>query len=264
MAKRAVYLPPFDVLSDAAVVAELAVEVERAGWDGLFLWDHVTYSEPVEAIADPWICLAAAAVATERIALGPMVTPLARRRPQVLARQAVTLDRLAGGRLVLGFGLGDDGGARELSRFGEEPDPRRRAEMLDEGLPLLRSMLTGTPVSHDGPHFRAEDVAFLPRPLGSVPFWIAGRWPNARPLRRAVAYDGAFVIGLSGGEEAAELVGRLTSLRGDLDGFDVVIDVPPDADVPSWSVDGVSWVVSRFGPYRMDLDAILARVRTGP
>ncbi len=261
MVKRAVYLPPFDVLSDAAAVAELAVEVERAGWDGLFLWDHLTYAEPVEAIADPWICLAAAAVATSRIALGPMVTPLARRRPQVLARQAVTLDRLSRGRLVLGFGLGDEA---EMSRFGEEPDPRRRAEVLDEGLPLLRSMLTGATVSHDGPRFRVEDVRFLPTPIGPVPFWLAGRWPNARPLRRAAGYDGAFVIGLSGGDEAAELVGRLSALRGGLDGFDVVVDVPPDADIPSWSVDGVSWVGSRFGPYRMDLDAILGRVRSGP
>ncbi len=264
MTKRGVYLPPFDALSDAAVVAELAVEVERAGWDGLFLWDHVTYAEPVGAIADPWICLAAAAVATSRISLGPMVTPLARRRPQVMARQAATLDRLSQGRLILGFGLGDDGGARELSRFHEEPDPRRRAEMLDEGLPLLRSMLSGTKVSHDGPHFYVDDVSFLPKPVGAVPFWIAGRWPNIRPLRRAVGYDGAFIIGISGGPEARELVGRLTELRGNLDGFDVIVDVPPDADVASWSVDGLSWLMSRFGPYQMDLEAILARVRSGP
>ena len=120
MTRRGLFLPPFDVLADPALVAELAAEAEEAGWDGVFVWDHLLYADPVREIADPWICCAAIAVATSRIQLGPMVTPLSRRRPQVLARQAASLDRLSGGRLVLGFGLGDDGRVGELSRFGEE------------------------------------------------------------------------------------------------------------------------------------------------
>ena len=138
MSRRGLFLPPFDALADPVLLADLAADAEEAGWDGVFLWDHLLYAEPVTEISDPWTCCAAIAVRTTRLQFGPMVTPLTRRRPQVLARQAATLDRLSGGRLVLGFGLGDDGGVGELSRFGEELDARVRAARLDEGLGLLR------------------------------------------------------------------------------------------------------------------------------
>src|SRR5579875_2996520 len=97
--RRGLFVAPFDVLADPGLVSELAAEAERAGWDGFFVWDHLRYSAPVTAIADPWITMAAIAVRTERVLLGPMVTPLPRRRPQVLARQAASLARLSGGRL---------------------------------------------------------------------------------------------------------------------------------------------------------------------
>ena len=200
MTRRGLFLPPFDVLADPRLVAELAVEAEDAGWDGVFVWDHLLYSAPVTAISDPWICCAAIAAATSRIEFGPMVTPLTRRRPQVLARQAAALDQLSDGRLVLGFGLGDDGRVGELSRFGEEVEPKARAARLDEGLELLRRLLSGGDVDHDGTHFAARGVEFQPsatRP-GGIPFWIGGRWPNAAPLRRAARYDGAFVISYDG------------------------------------------------------------------
>ena len=124
-------LPIFDGLADPRLLADLAATAEQAGWDGVFVWDHVVYRSPVRAATDPWIATAAMAARTERVALGPMVTPLARRRPQVVARQAVALDHLSGGRLVLGVGLGLDRSGGELSRFGEELDDRRRAAMLD-------------------------------------------------------------------------------------------------------------------------------------
>ena len=80
-ARRGIYVAPFEELSEPAVVAELAARAEAAGWHGFFVWDHVRYRAPVERVADPWITLAAVAVATERLVIGPMVTPLARRRP---------------------------------------------------------------------------------------------------------------------------------------------------------------------------------------
>src|SRR3954452_14785354 len=99
-ARRGIFVAPFEELSEPRVVAELAARAEEAGWDGFFLWDHVVYREPVRAVADPWVVMAGIAVATERIVTGPLVTPLARRRPHQLARETVTLDRLSGGRLV--------------------------------------------------------------------------------------------------------------------------------------------------------------------
>src|ERR687894_3062651 len=97
-----VSLPNFGTGVDAAAVADWARAAESAGWDGLFLWDHLfAFAEgPVETV-DPWIALTAAACATTTIRLGTLVTPLPRRRPVVVARQTASLDRLSGGGAVL-------------------------------------------------------------------------------------------------------------------------------------------------------------------
>lgn len=104
--RHGVYLPPFNELSDPHVLMSLAVLCEEQGWDGFFLWDHVLRRQEMMAVADAWTSLAGVACATERVRLGALVTPLARRRPQVLARQVVTLDHLSSGRVTLGLGLG--------------------------------------------------------------------------------------------------------------------------------------------------------------
>lgn len=266
MTRHGLFLPPFDALADPSLLARLAVSAEEAGWDGVFLWDHLLYSEPVQAVLDPWICLAAMGAATSRVLLGAMVTPLSRRRPVVLARQAVTLDLLTEGRLVLGFGLGDDG-AHELSGFGEETDPQVRAAMLDEGLDVLRGLLSGETVTHRGAHYTADGVRLLPRPYGDrdIPIWIAGRWPNPAPLRRAARHDGAFVISVDTVDDARSLVEVLRRGRESLDGYEVVLELPADADAAAWAaVDGVTWLLTRLGPYRMDVDDVYARIAAGP
>ena len=131
----AIDLPPFGPFSDPHLVAQLAQEAEEAGWHGFFLWDHLNYKlegspEPM-AIADPWIHLAAMALRTTSIKLGPMVTPLPRRRPWKLARETVTLDHLCGGRLVLGIGLGSDYDG-EYHDFGKATDPRVHGVVLTQ------------------------------------------------------------------------------------------------------------------------------------
>src|SRR5215471_11888824 len=112
--------PNFGDYSDPRLLAELARDAEIAGWDGFFLWDHIgaNWSFPM---CDPWVALAAMAMATARITVGTLVTPLPRRRPWKLARETVTLDRLSKGRLILGVGIGSDFG-REYSAFGEAAD----------------------------------------------------------------------------------------------------------------------------------------------
>src|SRR4051794_41384020 len=115
-AKRGIFVAPFDELFDPNVVARLAARAEERGWDGFFVWDHIRYSPPASAVADPWVTLAAVASATERLRLGPLVTPLARRRVHKVARETVTLDALSGGgpRVRVGLGSGDHGGRRPL------------------------------------------------------------------------------------------------------------------------------------------------------
>ncbi|WP_444951181.1 LLM class flavin-dependent oxidoreductase [Micromonospora ureilytica] len=135
--RSALWLPIFDDLADPTAVARLAAEAEEAGWHGVFVWDNLRWRAPVRQVADPWITLAAIATSTERLRFGPMVTPLARRRPTKVVRETATLDQLSGGRLTLGVGLGSDRFADELSATGEELDDRRRGQMLDDSLEIL-------------------------------------------------------------------------------------------------------------------------------
>jgi alkanesulfonate monooxygenase SsuD/methylene tetrahydromethanopterin reductase-like flavin-dependent oxidoreductase (luciferase family) len=140
--KRGLFVAPFDELVDPRTLAGLARSAEEHGWDGFFLWDHVAYRAPVRALADPWVSLAAIAFATERLRLGPLVTPLARRRVAKLARETVTLDRLSAGRLTLGVGLGSEK-TGELEDHYEVTDPRERARLLDRGLDRLAAYWGG-------------------------------------------------------------------------------------------------------------------------
>ena len=124
-----VSVPPF---TDAATVVGWADRAEEAGWDGVFVWDHVQWDGRVAPL-DPWVVLGAMAVRTERVVLGTMVTPLSRRRPHSVAKQLATLDHVSGGRAVLAVGLGEPPD-RDFADLGEETDPRVRAAMLDESL----------------------------------------------------------------------------------------------------------------------------------
>ncbi|MFJ9852172.1 LLM class flavin-dependent oxidoreductase [Streptomyces sp. NPDC101150] len=186
-------IPNFGDFADPRTVATVALAAERAGWDALFVWDHVVHHKRLRrTFGDPWMLLTAAALATSRIKLGTLVTPVARRRPQQLARQVATLDVLSGGRVIFGAGLGgpiDD----EYGSFGEPTDPVVLAERLDEGLGLLGRYWSGGPVTHRGRHFRADEVTLLPATVQRPrpPVRVAGFWPHRRPLRRAAQWDGA-------------------------------------------------------------------------
>jgi alkanesulfonate monooxygenase SsuD/methylene tetrahydromethanopterin reductase-like flavin-dependent oxidoreductase (luciferase family) len=257
--------PPFGALADPRRAVEVAVAAEQSGWDGVFVWDHLQYRAPVTEATDPWIPLAAIAQATERVRIGPMVTPLARRRPQVVARQTAALDQLSGGRLILGVGLGLDGSGRELSAFGEELDDRVRAEMLDESLGLLTALWSGDRVIHRGRHYRADDVRFLPTPVTRPrpPIWVAGRWPYRRPLRRAAGWDGIFLIGQQSPDQLAEAAGIIAAERGDLDGFDIVVNTPYGDDPRPWDAAGATWWLTESA-YDVGLDEVMAAARGGP
>jgi alkanesulfonate monooxygenase SsuD/methylene tetrahydromethanopterin reductase-like flavin-dependent oxidoreductase (luciferase family) len=243
--RRAVYVAPFGELADPRALADVAAACEHAGWDGVFVWDHVWRPEQrASEVGDAWISLAAMAGATERVRLGPMVVPLARRRPQVVARASVALDRLSGGRLTMGVGLGVDTGG-ELARFGEEVDPRRRAERLDEAIDVLRALWSGEPVTHRGQHYLADDVRFRPVPLQPrLPIWGAawGGSPGTRPVRRAARLDGLFPWQVSP-EQLREMVSLVATERGSLEGFDVAAVSNDPRTSASMVAAGATWLV---------------------
>src|SRR4051795_7608662 len=110
---------------------EHAVLAERSGWDGVFVWE-AAYG------VDAWSLLAAMAVSTTRVRLGTILTPLPWRRPWKVASQVATVDQLSGGRTVLAVGLGAV--ATELPSTGEVTDLHGRAERLDEGIDLIRTL----------------------------------------------------------------------------------------------------------------------------
>ncbi len=258
--RRGLFVAPFDALADPRVVGDLAAAAETAGWDGFFVWDHLQYGERVDAIADVWTCCAAVALRTESLLFGPMVTPLPRRRPQVLARQASSLAVLSGGRFVLGLGLGDDW-VGEFSAFGDEPDPRVRGRMLDEGLEVLTGLLSGEPVDHEGAHYTARDARFQPAP--AVPIWLAGRFGNRAPLRRAARYDGYFVIGLDRPDDLERVTSGLAE-HAPAPGFELVVDLRPEQDPAPWLDRGASWVLTTVGPFDLDLAEVQDIVEAGP
>jgi alkanesulfonate monooxygenase SsuD/methylene tetrahydromethanopterin reductase-like flavin-dependent oxidoreductase (luciferase family) len=190
---------------DPIVVGELARRAEDAGWDGVFLEDYIGYQGMGIPTFDPWIELASIACATETIRIGLQVAAPPRRRPWKLASEAVTLDHLSHGRLILGVGLGDVSTDPGFKAVGEPTDLRTRAELLDESLEIISALWTGEPVSYDGKHFRVRELTLLPSPVQEprIPIWIGGIWPKNAVKRRAARWDGicAFKLETTDGAE---------------------------------------------------------------
>jgi alkanesulfonate monooxygenase SsuD/methylene tetrahydromethanopterin reductase-like flavin-dependent oxidoreductase (luciferase family) len=266
--RSAVWVPLFDALSDPLAIARLAARAEEVGWHGFFVWDHVNWRAPITSVADPWITLAAIATATETLTLGPMVTPLARRRPVKVARETATLDRLSGGRLVLGAGLGDDRFGNEFSKTGDELDGRIRGEMLDEALAILPTAWSGRPVRHYGSHYTVDDITFLPRPVQpTIPIWIAGFPGNVVPLRRAARFHGYFPVNLDSPEQVADAVGVLGDLRENhtpTGPFDIAVACAPSADIAAYAGAGATWWLTDFEPDALTIGHIRAVIDDGP
>ena len=248
--------------SDPRSSIRVAQAAERARWDGFFVWDHLAFVWERPA-ADPWVTLAAVAASTERIAIGTGVTPVARRRPHVLAHQIATLEKLSRGRVIFGAGLG--GGHGEFAKFGEDEGEHARAELLDEGLDVIRALLDGGTVTHRGRHFTVDGVKLEPAPARHVPIWIGGMSKRART--RAQRFDGWFADTVN--------VERMTKtpdeLAAMLDGYtfgDVTAtgySDPGDRELhASYEAAGATWWVECVHDRRGDLDAMLARVEAGP
>jgi alkanesulfonate monooxygenase SsuD/methylene tetrahydromethanopterin reductase-like flavin-dependent oxidoreductase (luciferase family) len=267
------------------VVADVARRAEEAGWDGLLVWDHVAGEKGLNwEIADPWILLTAAALATSRIRLGTAITPVARRRPSKLAREVTTLDRLTGGRMILGAGLGTPV-AGEYGSFGDTTDTRVLAERLDESLHALDLLWSGEPVTYRGNQVTIDDVHFLPAPVQRprVPVLVGGMWPNKAPMRRAARWDGAipamkdFATGRPPDvSEAQDLMLFLRACRAENglahEPFDIALGGvspagPAGRDLAGPLADlGVTWWVERvrWGDDMGLAEPVMRRIEQGP
>ena len=265
---------------DARTLADLAHLAEDAGWDGVFLEDYIIHYDPLYLWTyDPWVALAAMALRTERIRLGTMVTPIARRRPWKLARELITLDHLSGGRMILGVGVGD-GAEQSFTHFGEVTDPKRRAEMLDEGLDILAGLWSGQPFSYDGTHYTIREVAFVPRPVQvpRIPIWVGGSAQRKGVVRRAARWDGIVPYkgpGTTGWEDFTpddirQVRASIECQRSASTPFDIAIGGRSRGD--DWEqeralIGGVAaagatwWMEAIFAP---DLEAMRAAIRRGP
>ena len=150
---------------------------DQAGLDWISVWDHLYEAPPAggtiphfEAVA----CLGALAADTEHARLGCLVFYVGYRNPGLLARAAVTVDHISGGRFELGIGGGWH--EWEAAAFGYEfPGVGARLDMLDEAAGLIRSFYANDRTDHDGEYFRAEHASMLPGPVrGTMPLWIGG------------------------------------------------------------------------------------------
>ena len=276
----AINTPNFGSFGDARLLAELAHEAENAGWDGFFVWDHIGGSpEQALPMADPWIALAAMAMTTSRVKLGPMVTPLPRRRPWKLARESVTLDRLSHGRLILGVGIGSDSFFKEYSTYGESLDDKLHGAMLDEGLDMLVQLWSGERVNYTGQHYQLHDALFLPTPLQQprIPIWIAGVWPFKKPFQRAARWDGVCPLKqayqLMQPEDIREMLSYIRQFRTIDEPFDVLAsgntsgtELQEDLDlIRPYAEAGATWWQESFaGSDSLELEAVRTRIHQGP
>ena len=260
--------------ADPRVGVRLAQAAEAAGWEAFFVWDHLGFVRGVPS-GDPWVILSAVAASTTRLRLGPAITPLARRRPQVVANALAALDLLSGGRVVFGAGLG--GVPEEFTAFGDPGDARERAAMLDEGLVVLDRLLSGEAVTHHGPHYAVEGVSLAPRPLQRprIPIWVGGE--GAPALRRAARWDGwlAPATSLDGAptmskspERIAEMVATIRRHRTTSAPFDVAIDGYSQAGDPAlpraYEEAGATWWLESVHGMRGTPDEMVGRVEAGP
>ena len=267
-------------LGQPSTIQEIARTAEDAGWDGLFVWDHLsaTWTDGV-TISDPWMLLAGAACVTERIAVGTNVTPVPRRRPQVLAAQVATLDHLSNGRAVLGVGLGGD--EADYVRFGEDFDPKVRAEKLDEALGVITDLWSGEVVRHRGRHYVVDGIRNLLGPLQQprCPIWVGG---DSRPaMRRAARWDGwttGVIADESGrvGTSPAQMAERIRYVHEHRDPrrldepFDIVVDGYSDAGpagvelAASYAAVGATWWLDGINGLRGSVPDLMDRIAAGP
>lgn len=278
--KFSLNLMNLDYLGDVNLIADLAVEAENAGWDAVFLWDHVNWPDMELGDrrlggfhVDPWIALGLIADRTTRVLIGTAITPIARRRPTKLAREILTLHQLSGGRFVLGAGSGI--WPSEFGDLGDPEDLKVRADMLDEGLELLLKTWSGDAFEHQGTHYRAHGRTFCPGGA-DIPIWLGASWPSRKPFRRAARFDGVMALNQDVGhplslDDVREIKDLIATHRDNNKPFSlaVALNTTDDAEADieraqAYEAAGADWWQEGVFPPAENLDLLRATVRRGP
>lgn len=273
--RYAIDIAPLGDLADPVAIVRLGRAAEAAGWDGLSIWDSTGISMG-GAAADPFVSLTAVAAATERLRLIAAVIVLPRRRPQLVVQAAATLDRVSGGRFVLGVGAGNDPG--DLDPFGDTGPLSERVGRMDAALSAIDPWLRGEPARLDIEGWK--EVRLGPRPVQvpRPPIWLGGMRPGA--LRRAARWDGWIAIATSDdGSSMAlspdafgEMVGRVHDEHETIGLREAPFDIavfgfsdPGGAElVRSFADQGATWWLESLSPMRGSVDELLAIVEAGP
>jgi alkanesulfonate monooxygenase SsuD/methylene tetrahydromethanopterin reductase-like flavin-dependent oxidoreductase (luciferase family) len=276
--KFGINIPNFGYFGEPQNITYLSELVEKSGWDGLFIWDHVqAFPEWHRGLPfiDPWIALSIISMKTEKIFLGPYITPLPRRRPWQVYRQATSIDHLSKGRLMLGFGIGTP--EFDFSSFGDTSDPKIKGEMLDEALEIINKFQTQEPFSYNGKYYNLNDVLLNPGPYKKkIPIFIAGQWPNKKPMRRAAKFDGVVPISSTWPEylspdEINELHQYIVSHRTRDDPIEIMVGgiTPSDKSegksiIKKYEKVGMTWWSEDINAIRGPIDELIERIETGP
>ncbi len=270
---------------DETQFLELARLGEARGWDAIFTWEAVFRH-------DPWATLAAAAAVTERIRLGTLLTPPPIHTPWDLTASVGSVDRLSGGRVTLGVGLG----APNANWLAFLPDAGRgvRAAQVDESLAIYEGLLGGQPFAYEGRHWSVREVTELapPPPVQRPhpPVWVVGALvpgqERQRSLERAARWQGVFPALVGGAEGSSgmtidalgEIVDRIRRLRADAglpwEGYDVVVEGDSHGDFGTvhgspepWAEAGGTWWVESWWDLPEGPDGyaeVVRRVEGGP
>jgi alkanesulfonate monooxygenase SsuD/methylene tetrahydromethanopterin reductase-like flavin-dependent oxidoreductase (luciferase family) len=249
---------------------EQAVLAEQSGWDGVFVWE-AAYG------VDAWSLLAAMAAATTRVRLGTMLTPLPWRRPWKVASQVATVDQLSNGRATLAIGVGAV--TTDLPQTGEATDLRQRAEMMDEGIDLMRELWAGGS-SYHGRHYdysvQRNDLSEVGRPVQErIPIWVVAVWPRPKSMRRVLRCDGIIPDGATSLDDLREMRAWLAE-HGARPDLDVLAEGETPADDPAAAAAQVEpyaaagctwwmetrWEMPHHSPERMH--QIRERIAAGP
>ncbi|HUK28642.1 MAG TPA: LLM class flavin-dependent oxidoreductase [Candidatus Acidoferrales bacterium] len=272
------YVPNFGKASHPTTYANLALEAEKAGWDGFFLWDHLVEKEQRVLVTDSFIALAAIAQRTKRIRIGTTVTPLPKLKPWIAARQMVTLDQLSNGRIILGVGLGLEDTCA-YARLNEDAENKILAEKLDESLDIITGLWSGRPFSFEGKHYKVGKTTFIPKPVQKprIPIWVGGSWPKKRPFKRAAKWDGVLPLKEGGPirptpNDLRDILSYTRNHRTVKRSFDAVIigwgtgkDRKKNADkIAPYINAGMTWWLESLYTCRDSTDRMLERIRLGP
>ena len=251
-----------------------AVLAEDSGWDGVFVWE-AAYG------VDAWTLLGAMAARTRRLMLGTLLTPLPWRRPWKVASQVATLDQLSGGRTILTVGLGSL--SDDLPLTGEVTGVRERADLLDEGITLLRELWSGSR-THRGRAYQfdceLDDQIRVGRPIQErIPIWAIGVWPRPRSMRRVLKCEGVVPQYEGKGYDALPVDARAVrgwlSAHGKAADFDLIAqgETPTNAAeasriVKPWADAGCTWwLETRWElPHHVDerMQQVRDRLAAGP